>query len=89
MNKLHCIYQRKRLYRLEIWKFLEFMSVANAPSPGQDEWQMHYPSGTEKWQIPHPIPGGPSGIHLILPLLKTMGRLEPPRKQANYMSFER
>ena len=35
--------------------------------PGKDEWQMLYPSGTENWQIPHPISGrGPSGIHLIL-----------------------
>ena len=34
------------------------MSMANAPIPGQNEWQMPYPSGTENWQIPHPIPGG-------------------------------
>ena len=38
--------------------------------PGKDEWQIPYPSGTENWQIPHSIPGGPSEIHLILPLYK-------------------
>ena len=35
---------------------------------GKDEWQVPYPSGTEKWKSP-PYPGGePSRIHLILPL---------------------
>ena len=38
--------------------------------PSKDEWQIPYPSGTENWQIPHSILGGPSEIHLILPLYK-------------------
>ena len=38
--------------------------MANAPTPGKDEWQMPYPSGTENWQIPHPISGGTLGDSL-------------------------
>ena len=34
---------------VNIWKFLEFMSMAKPLPPGKDEWQMPYPSGTEKW----------------------------------------
>ena len=40
---------------VNIWKFLEFMSMANAPTLGKDEWQMFYPSGTENWQMPLPL----------------------------------
>ena len=32
---------------VNIWKFLKFMSMANALPSGKDEWQMPYPSGTE------------------------------------------
>ena len=42
---------------VNIWKFLEFMSNANTPTPGKDEWQMSYASDIENGQIPHPIRG--------------------------------
>ena len=51
-----------------IRKFLEFMSMANASTLGKDEWQMLYPSGTENWEIPHPIPGGTLGDSLDTPI---------------------
>ena len=47
---------------VNIWKFLEFMSMANAPTPGLRCMANALPLGHRKVVNP-----GPSGIHLILP----------------------
>ena len=36
--------------------------------PGKDEWQMPYPRAQKTGKSPTLSRGGPSGIHLILPL---------------------
>ena len=53
---------------VNIWKFPEFMSMANAPIPRQRRMANALPLGHRKLVNPLPYPGGASGIHLILPL---------------------
>ena len=54
---------------VNIWKFLRFMSMANAPTPEQRLMANALPLGHRKLANPSPYPEeGPSEIHLILPL---------------------
>ena len=43
---------------VNIWKFLKFMSIANAPTPGQRRMANALPLGHRKLANPPPYPGG-------------------------------
>ena len=43
---------------VNIWKFLEFMSMANAPTPGQRWMANALPLGHRKFVNRPPYPGG-------------------------------
>ena len=46
---------------VNIWTFLEFMSMANAPTPGQRRMANTLPLGHRKLVNPPPYPGGTLG----------------------------